>query len=507
MNTRQAIQPSTTPPVLSLAFSSSRTRFIAGLSDGLRIFRSDNCLTTYSPSTTSPKSPFTGSLAIAGALDDRYIAFVSSGRLKAGRESVVVFWDCVLECEVSRFDFGESILGVRVCGRWMVVVMMERTVVFAHHELAPRQQPSLLLDEESEETGDGETELLRGPNKLHALHTTAANPFALACLRNDMLVLPAQTMGQLHLVPLPTGSKRVLRAHSSNIRCMALSFSGNFLATASEQGTLIRVWDVKTLSQVVEFRRGVEKAVMFGLAFSEGERWLAATSDKGTIHTFDLRPTRSTDTLPSSTPPTTRTDQAHRKTPSYATHRLSSGGEKDSLSGGSSPTTVLTTPAAPSSHHGSIQEYYGLRPPPLTPTSPPPLSTAVTAFKHSSWAPKVLKDVRSVASTPFHMGDEPVYWQGGTAYSWTTAPGGTRKRVRNPMSTLPGDPSGRPPKGVVAFAASNEGREEDEGAVIYVVGGGTEARWEVFDLLGVEGGGWVLERRGFRRFLTRQFVD
>jgi len=107
------------------------------------------------------------------------------------------------------------------------------------------------------------------------------------------------------------------------------------------------------------------------------------------------------------------------------------------------------------------------------------------------------------------MGDDVPHWQGGVAVAWTTAPGGTRKRVKNPVPALPADPSGRPPKGVVAFAAQAEGTGDDEGAVVYVLGGGAgmEARWEMFELLPKEGGGFVLVKRGFRRYLTRQFVD
>ena len=172
-------------------------------------------------------------------------------------------------------------------------------------------------------------------------------------------------------------------------------------------------------------------------------------------------------------------------------------------------------------YQGSIQEYYGLRPP------PPPVSrqaaavSAVQAFKQSPYAPRIMKDVRSVASLPFYIGNDPPHWQGGVAYSWTMAPGGTRKRVRNPVPALPSEPSGRPPKGVIAFApavkASRKGEavlasNDDDGAKLYVVGGGSDARWEYFELLptgsqdtGVFG--WVLVNKGFRNYLTRQFAD
>ena len=526
MNTRQAIQPNSTPAVLNLSFSNTRSRFIAGLSDGLRVFRTDSCLTTYHPG--SPPLPNDGGLAIAEALDDRYIAFVSGGRSSLGKGSIVVFWDCVLESEISRLDFYEPILGLRLNTRWLVVILRDRSVVFEYQQLKPQHAPAVSPTDDSDDgrTEVGEDLTFKGPNKVKSLHPTSPTPYAVASLQNELLVIPAQTPGQVQLVPLSGGSKRVLKAHNTALRCLALSPSATFtngglLATTSEQGTLVRVFDIKTLDQIAEFRRGVEKAVIFDLAFSDGGRWLACTSDKGTIHIFDLRPQSPGSAIESSNTATnvlkqqeTKASQ-HRKSASQPTpHRLSGGLE--SISGrSSSPSTAITSNTV--TYQGSIQEYYGLRPPPPPVSRQAAAASAVQAFRQSPFAPRIMKDVRSVASLSFYIGNDPPHWQGGVAYSWTMAPGGTRKRVRNPVPALPSEPSGRPPKGVVAFApavkASRTGGEagtapnDDDGAKLYVLGGGSDARWELFELLPAEGGGWVLINRGFRRYLERQFVD
>lgn len=501
MNTRTPIQPPSTPLVLNLSFSATRSRFIASLSSGLRVFRTDNCLTTYQPDHAS----FQGSIALAEALDDRYIAFVAGGRSPAkSGPNVVLFWDCVLDKEVCRFDVYEPVLGLRLGRKCMIVVLHERTIVFGYQELSHPHS--------HDDDGD---ERVFAPNKVQAIHPTSPNPHAVASLSvsNDLLVLPAQSIGQIQLIPLNGGSKRVLRAHNTSLAHLSLSPSGKLLATASEQGTLLRVFDTSTLDQIAEFRRGVEKAIVFGLAFSDAGRWLACTSDKGTVHIFDLRPKP-----PAAAEIPGRAQQSqHRKSQSHPTaHRLSANlTEKESLSafsGRSSP-----------SHQASVQEYYSLRPipPPASPApshNPTTASSALSAFASSPFAPRVLKDIRSVASCPFYLGDDPPYWQGGTSHSWTTTPGGVRKRVKNPVANLPGGrEGGRPVRGLVAFGRSSGDAGDagdDDGAVFYVLGGGREGRWEVFDLVprdagvaGGSGGGWVVVRRGFRRFMTRQFVD
>ncbi|KAK4542463.1 hypothetical protein LTR36_006715 [Oleoguttula mirabilis] len=522
MNTRNAIQPSNQPAVLSVAFSATRNRFITGLSDGFRCFRTDNCFTTYQPTL-----PSEGGIAIAAALDDRYQAYVGGGRAPAGKDGAVIFWDALLGKALNRFDFHEAVLGVRLSGRYMVVLLKERAIGFEHQELErpslPTPPPDAADDDGSPET---DAEVLRGPNLVKALYPTSPNTYALGSLKGDLLVLPAQTPGQVQLIPLHAGSKRVLRAHNSPLRCLALSDDGTLLATASEQGTLLRIFNTRTTDELAEFRRGVDHAIIYSLAFSPGNRWLACTSDKGTLHIFDLRPPDPATIAAEQDRLAKERQQQHRRSQSYATHRLSGGTAYEnasSLSGGgggggnvslgrSSPASATGTGAG-TGYQGSVQEYYGLRPVP-TSASPPTAGvgiSAMAAFKASPWAPKVLKDVRSIASAPFYTGEDGPYWQGGAGHSWTTTPSGGRKRVRNAAATLPNDPSGRPPKGVLAFKPTGNAKDDDggddDGAVVYVVGGGRDARWEQFALLPTEGRGWVLVNEGFRKYLTRQFVD
>lgn len=137
-------------------------------------------------------------------------------------------------------------------------------------------------------------------------------------------------------------------AHTSALAALALSLDGRRLATASDKGTLVRVWntedgamlqvrparaaaglhdvaafgctcdsllrslprplyvsmflDVTFSSSVVEcwlkapvvwyppqeLRRGSEPATIFSLALSRCCDWLAVSSDKGTVHVFGL---------------------------------------------------------------------------------------------------------------------------------------------------------------------------------------------------------------------------
>jgi WD40 repeat protein len=78
----------------------------------------------------------------------------------------------------------------------------------------------------------------------------------------------------------------LINAHDGNINAIALNMDGSRLATASEKGTLIRVFNTYTGEKVQEVRRGAEKAYIYSISFSPDSKFFCCSSDKGTIHIF-----------------------------------------------------------------------------------------------------------------------------------------------------------------------------------------------------------------------------
>jgi hypothetical protein len=94
---------------------------------------------------------------------------------------------------------------------------------------------------------------------------------------------------------------RFVAAHDGALAALALSEDGARLATASDKGTLVRVFDTASGAPLAELRRGADRAVIFSVAFSSPPvqtgatsstpgAWLAASSDKGTVHVWPLPP-------------------------------------------------------------------------------------------------------------------------------------------------------------------------------------------------------------------------
>lgn len=54
------------------------------------------------------------------------------------------------------------------------------------------------------------------------------------------------------------------------------------------QGTLVRVFSTSNCARIAELRRGIDPATIFSLAFNPSGTMLACTSDKFTLHIFDI---------------------------------------------------------------------------------------------------------------------------------------------------------------------------------------------------------------------------
>jgi WD40 repeat protein len=106
---------------------------------------------------------------------------------------------------------------------------------------------------------------------------------------NTVLVCPGLQKGHVRVELYDQKKTTLIEAHETSLGCFALNFDGTRLATASETGTLIRIFDTSSGSALQELRRGADRAEIYSIAFHPNSQWLAVSSDKGTIHIFSLK--------------------------------------------------------------------------------------------------------------------------------------------------------------------------------------------------------------------------
>lgn len=80
-----------------------------------------------------------------------------------------------------------------------------------------------------------------------------------------------------------------IKAHDSPLSAFNFSPNGQLIATASEKGTVIRVFCVKNGQKVHEFRRGMKRcARIASLNFSNCSNYLCVSSNTETVHVFKI---------------------------------------------------------------------------------------------------------------------------------------------------------------------------------------------------------------------------
>lgn len=98
----------------------------------------------------------------------------------------------------------------------------------------------------------------------------------------------------------------VVEAHRSPLSCMVLNNEGTILATASDKGTIIRVFSVPDAHKLYQFRRGSMPSRIFSMSFNITSTLLCVSSATDTIHIFKLGPQSSEPLFPSDKSPSPR---------------------------------------------------------------------------------------------------------------------------------------------------------------------------------------------------------
>ncbi|XP_058796565.1 WD repeat domain phosphoinositide-interacting protein 2 [Phymastichus coffea] len=136
---------------------------------------------------------------------------------------------------------------------------------------------------------------------LHTIRDTPPNLNGLCTLsinsENCFLAYPgSNTIGEVQIFDaVNLQAKIMIPAHDSPLAALTFNPSGTRVATASERGTVIRVFNVQDGAKVFEFRRGVKRCVSIcSLAFSSDGMFLCSSSNTETVHIFRLEDPKDT---------------------------------------------------------------------------------------------------------------------------------------------------------------------------------------------------------------------
>ncbi|MCL4124163.1 UNVERIFIED_CONTAM: hypothetical protein GTU68_019317, partial [Idotea baltica] len=142
---------------------------------------------------------------------------------------------------------------------------------------------------------------IRDMKVLHTIRDTPPNLSGLCALSisndNCYLAYPgSNSIGQVQIFDaLNLQSKTMIPAHDSPLAALAFNEAGTKIATASEKGTVIRVFNVADGARLHELRRGMKRcATIFSLSFSSNSLFLLCSSNTETVHIFKLEEATNT---------------------------------------------------------------------------------------------------------------------------------------------------------------------------------------------------------------------
>ncbi|KAF9933118.1 autophagy protein [Mortierella alpina] len=94
----------------------------------------------------------------------------------------------------------------------------------------------------------------------------------------DVLIFNALTLQVVNIV----------QAHKTSVSNISINSEGTMLATASDKGTVIRIWSIPNAQRLYQFRRGAQSARIYSLSFNLASTLLCVSSDTDTVHIFKV---------------------------------------------------------------------------------------------------------------------------------------------------------------------------------------------------------------------------
>jgi WD40 repeat protein len=180
-------------------------------------------------------------------------------------------WDDYSNKFVAELNFSDEIKNVKLTTNYIVAVLRKSINIYELRNV------KLLESFETNENQNGICAITESDAELKI---------------PSIIAFPSKELGSINVYNIQDAKVLTIKAHQSEVGAVALSRDGKLIATTSEKGTLIRVFDTTNGTEKFSFRRGTLKTAINNLEFNKRADLLCATSYRengiGTVHVYKL---------------------------------------------------------------------------------------------------------------------------------------------------------------------------------------------------------------------------
>ncbi|KAH7819870.1 Autophagy-related protein 18 B (Atg18B) [Monocercomonoides exilis] len=281
-----------TKDITFLSFNQTNTCLLVGTKAGYTLWRTDpfdQCTRGFSDHPIHLCEMF---------FSTSLLAVVCNSSVENFTPRVLYLYNTKIDQVICLLRFNEDIQSVKLNQQYLVVVLKQSIIIYTLEKI----EPVCTLDMYFNQTTPVPPEALSNP------------PIVALCPQKPILAYPCDpARGNVCLArlnepgsartPTPTssgasttdaetyGSYQILEAHDHPVVALAFRKDGQWLATASAKGTIIRVWDTESKAMVMELKRSSvgRQAHIHSLAFSDDGTMLVVSSSSKTIHIFAIQ--------------------------------------------------------------------------------------------------------------------------------------------------------------------------------------------------------------------------
>ena len=249
--------------MLYMSFNQDNKFFSIGTENDFFIYQTEPFKGPY-------KGNMKGGIGVVEMIENsNFIALMGGGTIPRYGKNTLVIWDDNEKRAISELKFSTPIKLVKYKKDYLFVICQKMIYIFYFENFQNLYKI---------ETGDNTKELI-------AINQSP---------KNTIIAYPSKKCGKITIKKIFSNinednkSEESYQLHDDGVSKISINYTGTLIASANENGTIIRIHSCEDGSFLMEFKRGHDKAKINTICFDNETKFMAVSSSKGTIHIFSM---------------------------------------------------------------------------------------------------------------------------------------------------------------------------------------------------------------------------